>query len=117
MADFPISKSQSRLLSLLNLTANDYTDAAQQLQARGFEADGIPAGHDWRSAKKLSDAELLATSERWVATDDGAVRNTTVDVTRRVALTAAERRDIEARQVNRMFGGEREGMSALDDLR
>ena len=64
MSKTPISKSQQRAMRLLGLTAVDsYDDAAAALEnARaypGYERDGVPAGHTWRTAAKLTDAELI----------------------------------------------------------
>jgi hypothetical protein len=59
--DTPISKSQKRALTLVGLApAATYDAAATALDAANFRRDGIPTGHTWRSAAKLSDAELLA---------------------------------------------------------
>jgi hypothetical protein len=59
--DTPVSKSQKRAMSLLGITEpNYYADAAKALEAKRVEGDGIPAGHSWRTAAKLTDAELLA---------------------------------------------------------
>lgn len=55
----PISKTQERLLAILNLTAADYDSAAATLTAAGFRRDAIPFGENWRTAKKLSDADLV----------------------------------------------------------
>lgn len=60
-ANTPASKSQKRAAALLNITIRDsYMYAAETLKAAGVNETGIPAGHDWRSASKLSDSELLA---------------------------------------------------------
>jgi len=60
MADTPISKSQARALVVLGLSsASDYNSAASALENAGFPSDGVPAGHNWRTAKKLNDDELL----------------------------------------------------------
>ena len=57
----PVSKSQARAMKLAGLPAADsYAAAAATLKAAGFEADGIPMGHTWRTAAKLDDSELLA---------------------------------------------------------
>ena len=61
MAFTPISKSQQRLTQLLSIqTDGTYDMAARALDAAGLPKDGIPSGHTWRTAGKLSDAELLA---------------------------------------------------------
>lgn len=58
--DTPISKSQKRALELLGLpSANSYQAAARSLETIA-RPDGIPQGHNWRTAAKLSDAELIA---------------------------------------------------------
>jgi hypothetical protein len=63
--DTPISKSQKRAMSLLNLAAvDDYASAAAALEAAGCSRDGIPAGQTWRTAANLSDAVLLAGLQR-----------------------------------------------------
>jgi len=64
MSKTPISKSQQRAMRLLGLTAVDSYDAAAAAMesARaypGYERDGVPVGHTWRTAAKLSDAQLL----------------------------------------------------------
>lgn len=64
MAAFNISKSQSRLLALLDLSADDYTEAGQVLAAAGYVEDGVPYSHTWRTAAKLSDADLLKSARR-----------------------------------------------------
>ncbi len=57
----PTSKSQIRAAKLAGITVNDsYADAKKALEAAGLEGDGIPAGYTWRTAAKLSDADLLA---------------------------------------------------------
>jgi len=55
------SKSQKRAMNLLNITASgdDYADAKAALEAAGLPGDGLPNGHNWRSAGKLSDDELV----------------------------------------------------------
>jgi len=60
----PTSKSQQRAMRLLGLTAvESYEAAAAVLEnARvypGYEPDGVPVGHTWRTAAKLTDAQLL----------------------------------------------------------
>lgn len=61
MADRDSSKSQDRLMSLLSLTADGtYEMAGRVLEAAGMPKDGLPTGETWRTAGKLSDAELLA---------------------------------------------------------
>lgn len=61
MAETPISSSQRRAAGLAGLETNGtYAHAASVLSAAGLPSDGCPSGHDWRSAKKLSDAELTA---------------------------------------------------------
>jgi len=57
----PISKSQKRALALLGLApTSDYQVAAKTLDNAGYLPQGIPGGHTWRTAAKLSDAELIA---------------------------------------------------------
>jgi hypothetical protein len=61
----PVSESQKRAMALLNVTLTEtpcYARAAAALEAKGLGVDGsgIPAGHTWRTAKKLTDAELLS---------------------------------------------------------
>lgn len=91
-AGFPVSKSQQRVLSLLSLSASDSIDAQQRLQAAGFEPDGVPQGHTWRTAARLSDAELLATGRRVVVdleTGESAI-DTTITVTRPTARVSRQ---------------------------
>ena len=70
----PISKSQTRAMSLLGLvSADSYEAAASALETAGYRRDGIPAGQTWRSAAKMSDTELVAAiavpeEERRIAT-------------------------------------------------
>lgn len=60
-ANTPASKSQKRAASLLGVAIRDsYMYAAEALRAAGVNETGVPAGYDWRTASKLSDAELLA---------------------------------------------------------
>lgn len=56
----PASKSQKRALALFGLTIakDSYIRASEALGAAGLEKDGVPVGHDWKSAKQLSDADL-----------------------------------------------------------
>jgi len=61
MSKTPISKSQKRAMELLGLASVDgYSEAASALEAAGCYRDGIPAGQTWRTAAKLSDADLVA---------------------------------------------------------
>lgn len=61
MSEFAASKSQVRALTLCGLTSDGTArHAAAVLAAAGFPADGVPAGHTFRSAAKLSDAEYRA---------------------------------------------------------
>jgi len=58
-----ISKSQKRAMDLLGLAPVDgYDAAATALEAAGCYRDGVPAGQTWRTAAKLSDADLLGGS-------------------------------------------------------
>ena len=41
-------------------TVDSYGVAAIALETAGFRKDGIPMGHNWRTAAKLTDSELLA---------------------------------------------------------
>lgn len=68
MADYPISKSQARVLALLGIE-HDGTDhhATALLLAAGLPANGIPAGCTPHAARKLGDAELLAALPRPIA--------------------------------------------------
>lgn len=57
----PTSKSQIRAMKLAGLmSVEGYEAAAAALESAGFIRDGIPAGQTWRSAAKLSDADLIA---------------------------------------------------------
>jgi hypothetical protein len=59
----PISKSQLRAMTILNLeplTADTtYSDAARILSEAVYPSDGVPIGFTWRSAAALDDAHLL----------------------------------------------------------
>lgn len=60
MAEAPTSKSQARALRLSGLPAVDtYAAARAALEAAGLPGDGVPGGHDWRSAGKLADEALV----------------------------------------------------------
>lgn len=56
----PLSKSQIRALGILRLKAENYIEATEALTNAGYRGDAIPKGATWRSAGKLSDAELIA---------------------------------------------------------
>ena len=57
----PISKSQTRAMKLAGLgTVDSYEVAATALETAGYRKDGIPQGHNWRTAAKLTDSELMA---------------------------------------------------------
>lgn len=57
----PISKSQTRAMKLAGLgTVDSYEAAKSALETAGYRKDGIPQGHNWRTAAKLSDAELMS---------------------------------------------------------
>ena len=61
MSNTPTSKSQTRAIAILGLGASDsYQSAASTLENAGYRPDGIPQGHTWRAAAKLSDADLIA---------------------------------------------------------
>ena len=65
MSKTPISKIQTRAMRLLGLPAVDgYDAAATSLEAAGCYRDGVPMGQTWRTAAKLSDADLLAGLKR-----------------------------------------------------
>jgi hypothetical protein len=70
----PASKSQIRAAALLSLSIDryDYTAAGAALEAAGVRADAIPAGLTWRTAGKLSDAELLVALGASAATDSAS---------------------------------------------
>jgi len=60
MREHPISKSQERALRVLGLgEADTYPVAREMLATVTANTDGIPTGHTWRSAAKLSDDELV----------------------------------------------------------
>jgi hypothetical protein len=58
-----VSKSQIRAANLLGVDVDpindEYPELAARLEAADIAGDGIPAGHTWRSAAKLADAELV----------------------------------------------------------
>jgi hypothetical protein len=57
----PISKSQTRAMKLAGLaTVESYEASATALETAGYRKDGIPQGHNWRTAAKLTDADLIA---------------------------------------------------------
>ena len=61
MSETPVRKSQIRALNVMGLgTASGYEQAAQILEDALLPRDGVPDGHTWRSAAKLSDQELSA---------------------------------------------------------
>ena len=61
MSETPISKSQIRALKIRGLgVVSTYEQAAQILENALLPRDGVPDGHTWRSAAKLSDQELSA---------------------------------------------------------
>ena len=41
-------------------TVDSYEVAATALETAGYRKDGIPVGQTWRTAARLTDAELLA---------------------------------------------------------
>lgn len=56
-----ISKSQTRAMKLAGLaTVDTYEAAACLLETARYRKDGIPQGQTWRTAAKLSDADLIA---------------------------------------------------------
>lgn len=60
MAEYPISKSQARLTSILNLSTDGTANhAARVLEAAGYSPDAVPAGGTWRTAARLTDDELV----------------------------------------------------------
>ena len=75
MSKTPISKTQIRALAILGLpTMDGYKEAGALLETANAPFDGIPAGHNWRSAAKLTDeqfraalgAQLPEASPSWV---------------------------------------------------
>ena len=59
----PSSKSQSRLMALVGIAANDsYQASALALEAAGYVRSGIPSG-TWRTAAKLTDTQLISASK------------------------------------------------------
>lgn len=61
MSMIQISVSQKRVMRLLNLApVVCYQDATAALEAVEMEGSGIPHGHTWHAAAKLSDEQLLA---------------------------------------------------------
>lgn len=61
MSETPVSKSQARALKVKGLgTASRYEQASQILENALLPRDGVPSGHTWRSAAKLSDEQLSA---------------------------------------------------------
>lgn len=57
----PISATQRRVCALYGIQHDDSYDMARRaLEAAGLPGDGCPAGHTWRSVKKLADDELRA---------------------------------------------------------
>jgi len=55
------SKSQKRLAGLVGVAGFQcYADATRSLEAAGYAGSAVPAGHSWRSAAKLNDAEIVA---------------------------------------------------------
>ena len=59
----PISKSQTRAMKLAGLaTVDSYEVAATALETAGYRKDGIPQGHNWRTAAKLTDGDTFIPS-------------------------------------------------------
>lgn len=60
----PISKTQTRLITLLKLSCQaTYEAAAIALESAGYRRSGIPYGRTWRTTETLTDAELLETAK------------------------------------------------------
>lgn len=60
MAETMTSKSQARACKIANLKPGEtYDETKDILISAGLQGSGIPNGHTWRTAKKLSDDELL----------------------------------------------------------
>jgi hypothetical protein len=56
-----MSKTQKRVVKMLNLEAGDtYESAKRALEAAGYRGDATPVRKTWRDAAKMSDADLLA---------------------------------------------------------
>ena len=67
----PISKSQLRAARIAGIAVGDSYEAAKAaLEAAGLRGDAIPAGGTWRTAAKLSDAELIAAIRTSESTSD-----------------------------------------------
>ena len=63
MSKTPISKTQIRALAILGLSTvavDGYKEAGAILEIANAPFDGIPAGHNWRSAAKLTDEQFRA---------------------------------------------------------
>jgi hypothetical protein len=77
MSETPISKSQIRALKVRGLgVATTYEQAAAILENALLPRDGVPDGHTWRSAAKLSDQELSALLQLSAPSEDF---DTTID--------------------------------------
>ena len=114
MAETPSSKSQNRTMRLYSLTSDGtYMHAASVLQASGLPADGLPAGHTWRSAGKLSDAELRGLLGEPQSTD--AVVKTTAEVRSEIRADIRQRRH-EFNERTLGYSNPREDEEYLDNL-
>jgi hypothetical protein len=76
----PVSKAQKRAARLLGVGVRaTYTEMAEAFEAAGIARDGLPTNHDWRSAAKLSDDELVTLLRGEAADRDDAAINRVVD--------------------------------------
>jgi hypothetical protein len=122
MAITPISATQQRVTALYELSHDDsYDMAARVLEAAGLPRDGVPAGHTWRTVKKLSDDELRAALPTPVAV--AAPVATAVEAQAERSAESRERqqriRDYYNEQARRIGCGEPFGSrdrDARDDL-
>lgn len=80
MRETAASKSQKRALRVLDLAdAETYAEAASILESAGVYRDGIPVGHTWRTAAKLSDSEVYDLLKDSKTKDDAALADSVPD--------------------------------------
>lgn len=122
MSQTPASKSQIRAASLCSVKIDytDYTAAGAALEAAGINSAGLPAGHTWRSAAKLSDADLLSAL-RASSNVTGQGASALADRERAAAwnsLSRKERLSIELNAIRRPARDEamQEDMDMLDAI-
>lgn len=105
MSETPSSKSQQRIMDLLGIEHDGtYSHAARILEAQNLPTDGLPLGETWRTAGKLSDADLLTALGNPTAQTVAVADTKTVQTARtldRIAMIRERERTIgQVRQTN-----------------